>query len=63
MAYKCRLHWMEFAVFFQTLDGRDLIAGMHHSERQAAVDTLSVDDHRASAALPLVTTLLRTGQP
>ena len=36
---------------------------MHHSERQAAVDTLSIDDHRASATLPLVTTLLRTGQP
>src|SRR5258707_7429053 len=63
MVHKCRLHWVEIAVFFQTLDGRDFIAGMHHSERQAAIDTLSIDDHRASAALALVAALLRTGQP
>jgi hypothetical protein len=36
---------------------------MHHGERQAAVDALSVDDHRAGAALSLVAALLRTGQP
>jgi hypothetical protein len=63
MAHKCRLHWVEIAVFFQTLDGRDLIAGMHHGKRQAAVDPLSIDDYRASAALPLVAALLRAGQP
>src|ERR1700684_415335 len=61
MAHKRRLHWVEIAAFFQTLDGCDLIAGMHHSERQAAVDTLSIDDDRASAALALVAALLRTG--
>ena len=62
MTHKCGLHWMEIAVFFKTLDGRDLIARMHHGERQAAVDALSVDDDGAGAALSLVAALLRTGQ-
>jgi hypothetical protein len=63
MAHKCGLHWMQVAVFLQSLDGRYLIAGVHHSERQAAVDALSIDNHRTGTALPLVTPLLRTGQP
>src|SRR3984893_1515314 len=63
MAYKCRLHWVEIAIFFQTLDGRDLVARMHYGERQAAVDALSIDDHGAGAALSLVAALLGTGQP
>src|SRR5207247_7828488 len=63
MAHKRGLHRVEIAVFFQTLDGRDLVARMHRGERQAAVDALSIDDHRAGAALSLVAALLRTGQP
>ena len=63
MAYKCGLHRVQDAVFFQTLYGRDLVACMHHGERQAAIDALSIDHHRAGAALSLVATLLRTGQP
>jgi hypothetical protein len=63
MANKCGLHWVQDAVFFQALYGHDLIARMHHGERQAAVDALSTDYHRAGAALSLLTTLLRTGQP
>src|SRR5713101_102312 len=63
MAHKCGLHWVEIAIFFQTLDGRDLVARMHHGERQAAVDALSIDDHGAGAALSLVAALLGTGQP
>src|SRR6476620_8008711 len=63
MAHECGLHWVKIAAFFQALDGRYLVARMHHGERQAAVDALSIDDHRAGAALPLVATLLRTGQP
>ena len=54
---------MEIAAFFQTLDGRDFVARMHYGERQAAVDALSIDDHRAGAALALVAALLRPGQP
>ena len=61
--HECGLHGMQIAVLCQTLDGGDLVAGMHHRERQAAVDALSVDDHRAGAALSLVAALLRTGQP
>ena len=62
MAYKCGLHRVQDAVFFQTLYGHDLVACMHHGERQAAVDALSVDDDGAGAALSLVAALLRTGQ-
>src|SRR3984893_4604807 len=62
MAHKCGLHRVEIAVFFQTLDGRDLVARMHHGKRQAAVDALSIDDHRTGAALSLVAALLRAGQ-
>src|SRR5947209_12787606 len=29
MAHKCSLHRVEITVFFQTLDGRDLVARMH----------------------------------
>jgi hypothetical protein len=36
---------------------------MHHGEREAAVDALSIDDHRAGAALPLVAALLGPCQP
>src|SRR3982074_848703 len=63
MANKCGLHWVQIAVFFQTLDGRYLVARMHHGERQTAVDALSIDDHRAGATLSLAAALLRTGQP
>src|SRR5271165_2734836 len=38
MADKCGLHRAEIAIFFQTLDGPDLVARMHHGERQATVD-------------------------
>jgi hypothetical protein len=49
MAHKRGLHWMEITVYFQAFDGSDLVARMHHRERQAAVDALSIDDHGAGA--------------
>jgi len=63
VAHKCGLHRVEIAIFFQTLDGHDLVARMHHGKRQAAVDALSIDDHGAGAALALVAAFLRAGHP
>src|ERR1700730_12435235 len=62
MAHKCSLHRMEIAIFFQTLDGRDVVVRLHNGKRQAAVYALPVDDPRAGAALSLVVALLRAGQ-
>ena len=62
MAHKCGLHRVEIAVFFQTLDGSDLVVRMHHGERQAAVDALSIDDRRAGAALAVIAAFLAAGE-
>src|SRR5215469_16049653 len=63
MAHERGLHRMESVLLGQALDGGDLVTIMHHRERQAAIDALSVDDDRAGAALSLVAALLRAGQP
>src|SRR6267142_1922170 len=56
------LHRMERAVLCQAFDGGDLVAVMHHRERQAALDALAVHEDGAGAALSLVAALLRAGQ-
>jgi hypothetical protein len=62
MAHEGGLHRMEVVAFRQAFDGGDVIAGVHHRQRQAAVDALAVDDDRARAALPLVASLLGAGE-
>jgi len=54
---------MQNALLRQPFDGRDVVAVMHHGKRQAAVDSLPVDDDGTGAALPLIAALLRTGEP
>ena len=56
------LHRMQVVRRAQALDGGDLVALVHHRERQAGVDPPAVDDHRAGAALAVVAALLGAGE-
>src|SRR5437870_5289363 len=62
MSLARRRQRIQHPLLCQTLDGGDLVAVMHHRERQTAIDTLSVDDDRAGAALSLIAAFLRAGQ-
>jgi hypothetical protein len=63
VAHEGGLHRVEVVTVRQAFDGGDFIVGMHHRKRQAAIDALPVDDHRAGAALSLIASLLRAGEP
>jgi hypothetical protein len=62
-AHKCGLHGVKAVVIRQAFNGGDLIAGMHHRKREAAIDALPVDNHCAGAALPLIASLLGACEP
>ncbi len=51
---------MKLVTLGETLDGRDVIALVHHGEGQAGIDPPAVDQHRAGAALAVVAAFLRT---
>ena len=53
---------MQRAIVRQTLDRGDLRAIVHDGERQAGIDTPSVDENGASAALALIAAFFRAGQ-
>ena len=57
-----RLHRMQVLRRAQAFDGGDLVALVHHRQRQAGIDAAPVDDHRAGAALAVVAALLGAGQ-
>ena len=52
------LHRMQVLRRAQPLDGGDLVALVHHRERQAGVDPPAVDDDRAGAALAVIAAFL-----
>ena len=56
------LQRMKPAIALEPLDGGDLRTVMHHRERQARVDALSVHQNRACAARALVAAFLGAGQ-
>ena len=60
--HKGRLHGVQVAGLADAFDGRDLVAFMHHREREAAVHATSVHVDRAGAALAVVAAFLRAGQ-
>jgi len=57
-----RLQGVKGAGLAQTFDRHDLVVLMHDGEGQAGVDAPAVDQHRASAALPVVAPFLGPGQ-
>ena len=57
-----RLERMQFFGRSQTLDGEDVVALMHHRERQAGIDPPPIHQHRAGAALAVIAPLLGAGQ-
>jgi hypothetical protein len=56
-----RLRGVQFSIPGQTLDRGDLIAQVHHGQRQTGIYSAAVDVDGACAALPMITALLRTG--
>src|SRR3954454_12043740 len=56
------LHRMQRSVRRKTFDRGDLLAGVHHSEREAGVVTAAVDEHRTRAARALIAPFLRAGE-
>ena len=62
MTHESRLHRVEVVTVRQAFDGGDVVVGVHHREREAAVDALPVDDHCAGAALPVIASLLGAGE-
>ena len=57
-----RLQGVERLRRSQPFDGHDLVALVHHRERQTGVDPPAVDQHRAGAALAVIAALLGAGQ-
>ena len=53
---------MQRAGSAQAFDRDDVVALVHHGEREAGVDAPAVDQHGAGAALPVVAALLGAGQ-
>src|SRR6266542_3365314 len=53
-----RLHGVEGVPLGQSLDSRDLLAGVHDRQGQAGVDPPAVDEHGTGPALAVVTALL-----
>jgi hypothetical protein len=56
------LHRMKPATLCHALDGEDVGAVVTDGQRKARIDTSSVDNDRAGAALAAVTALLGSGQ-
>ncbi len=56
------LHGVQAIGNAQAFDRHDLVVLMHHGERQTGVDAPAVDQHRAGAALPVITPLLGPAQ-
>ena len=54
------LHRMEIHGGTEALNCGNTVAFMHHGERQTCIDPTAIDDHRASAALPVIAAFLRT---
>ena len=46
----------------QSFDGRDIASFVHDRQSEAGVDTLSVEDHRAGAALAMIAPFLCSGE-
>ena len=61
MGNESLLQRVELAIRIQSFYCRDLGTVLHDRKSQARKDTLSVDEHRAGAALTLVATLLGSG--
>ena len=53
---------MHFFRLTNTLNGRDLIALVQSGEGEARKLAAAIDVHRARAALPVIASLLRTGE-
>src|ERR1700682_958347 len=51
------LHGMQPSAAGESLDGRDLLAAVHHRQREAGVDAAPVDEDRARPARPLIAAL------
>ncbi|CUX00530.1 hypothetical protein AGR2A_Lc90039 [Agrobacterium genomosp. 2 str. CFBP 5494] len=62
MLDKRRLHRVQIAGLSQSLYRRHVVTVMHHGKRKTRVDAASTDQHGAGPALPVITTLLRSGQ-
>ena len=56
------LQRMQRAALRQALDGRDMRAVLHDSQRQARIDPPAIDQNRARAALAVVAAFLGSGQ-
>ena len=56
------LHRVQRFALGQPFDRGQFGAVVHHRQGQAAVDALAIEEHRAGAALAVVTALLGTGQ-
>src|SRR5262249_672396 len=56
------LQCMERRTLRQTLDGRHLRAILHHRKGQAGIDAPSIEQHRAGAALAVITALFGAGE-
>jgi hypothetical protein len=60
--HKCGLHRVQALGRTKAFDSGHLCALVHHCERQAGIDPLTIHDDRASTALPMVTALLCADQ-
>ena len=60
--HKGRLHGVQVTGLADAFDGRDLVALVHHREREAAVHAAAIDVDRAGAALPVIAALLGAGE-
>src|ERR1700756_4522922 len=56
------LHRVESVIAHQAFDSGDFVTGVHHRKREATVDALPIDDHRAGPALALIASLFGAGE-
>jgi hypothetical protein len=62
MGHKRRLHGMEIFRLAESFNRRDLIALVHRGKDETRIHPPAVDVHRASAALAVIASLLRSGE-
>jgi hypothetical protein len=63
MFNECLLKGMQIAVNGKTFDGGDVPPLILHGQSKTGVDTLSIDQNRASAAGSLIASLFCAGEP
>ena len=56
------LHRMQFVPMTEAFDSRDVIAIVRDGQRQTGINAPTVDEDRASAALPVIAAFFRAGQ-